>query len=90
MVILADVSDHPSGATVKEANMHKKITKTDAVIQLLRRSSGATIAQIQKSTGWQPQSVRAALTRLRKNKNWIERGANAKGVTVYRMPEGLA
>ncbi len=65
--------------------MPTKITKTDAVIRLLRRSSGATIAQLQKSTGWQPHSVRAALTGLRKKGHDVQRDKNAKGVTVYRI-----
>ncbi|MCB7129876.1 MAG: DUF3489 domain-containing protein, partial [Candidatus Brocadiales bacterium] len=37
--------------------MPAKTTKTAAVIRLLRRASGATIAQIQKATGWKPHSV---------------------------------
>ncbi len=65
--------------------MPAKTTKTDAVIRLLRRSSGATIAQLQKNTGWQPHSVRAALTGLRKKGHDIQRDKNAKDVTVYRI-----
>ena len=65
--------------------MPTKTTKTDAVIRLLRRPSGATIAQIQKTTGWQPHSVRAALTGLRKKGHDVQRDKNTKGVTVYRI-----
>lgn len=65
--------------------MPTKTTKTDAVLRLLRRPSGATIAQLQKITGWQPHSVRAALTGLRKKGHDIQRDKNAKGVTVYRI-----
>ena len=65
--------------------MPAKTTKTDAVIRLLRRSNGATIAQLQKATGWQPHSVRAALTGLRKKGNDVQRDKNAKDVTVYRI-----
>ena len=65
--------------------MPAKTTKTDAVIRLLHRSSGATIAQIQKATGWQPHSVRAALTGLRKKGHDVQRDKNPKGVTVYRI-----
>ena len=45
--------------------MATKTTKTDAVLKLLGRQQGATVAQLQKATGWQPHSVRAALTGLR-------------------------
>ena len=65
--------------------MPTKTTKIAAVIRLLRRPSGATIAQIQRTTGWKPHSVRAALTGLRKKGNDIQRDKDAKGVTVYRI-----
>ena len=65
--------------------MPTKPTKTAAVIRFLRRASGATIAQIQKATGWQSHSVRAALTGLRKKGHDVQRDKNAKGVTVYRI-----
>jgi len=65
--------------------MPVKPTKTDAVIRLLRRSSGATIAQLQKITGWKPHSIRAALTGLRKKGHDVQRDKNSKGVTVYRI-----
>ena len=65
--------------------MPTKPTKTAAVIRLLRRASGATIAQLQKATGWQPHSTRAALTGLRKKGHDVQRNKNAKGVTVYRI-----
>ena len=45
--------------------MATKTTKTDDVLKLLGRQQGATVAQLQKATGWQPHSVRAALTGLR-------------------------
>ena len=37
--------------------MATKTTKTDAVLKLLERKQGATVAQLQKATGWQPHSV---------------------------------
>ena len=67
--------------------MPAKSTKTAAVIRLLRRPSGATIVQLQKFTDWKPHSVRAALTGLRKKGHDVQRGKDAKGVTVYRIPK---
>ena len=49
----------------------KRPTEIDTVFKLLRRSNGATIAQLQKVTEWQPHSVRAALTGLRKREGRI-------------------
>ena len=44
-----------------------KKTKVDQVLDLMSRSSGASIEELQGSTGWQPHSVRAAITGLRKS-----------------------
>jgi|TARA_B100000315_G_C14011111_1_gene334528 predicted ArsR family transcriptional regulator len=71
-----------------EAIMPAKSTKTSTIIKLLRRSGGASIDQLQKAIGWQPHSIRAALTGLRKKGHHIERAKNAKGFTVYRVAKG--
>lgn len=34
---------------------------------LLGRPRGATMGQLQKTLGWQPQTIRAAISRLRKS-----------------------
>ena len=59
--------------------MATKATKTDAVLKLLGRQQGATVAQLQKATGWQPHSVRAALTGLRQEGSRHPAGAERKG-----------
>ena len=63
--------------------MSTKPTKIESILKLLRRSNGASIAQLQKATDWKPHSVRAALTGLRKKGHNIERDKDAKGVTRY-------
>ena len=65
--------------------MANKPTINDAILKLLRRPNGATIAQLQKATGWKPHSVRAALTGLRKKEHKIIREKNAKDITTYRV-----
>ena len=67
--------------------MSAKPTKIETILKLLRRPTGVSIDQLQKSTGWQPHSVRAALTGLRKKGHNIERDEDAKGVTRYRVAE---
>jgi|ERR1017187_435701 hypothetical protein len=37
-------------------------TKTAKVVDLLKRSGGATLSQIMKATGWQPHSVRGFIS----------------------------
>ena len=65
-----------------EADISAKSTKTITIRKLLRRPNGASIAQLQKVTGWKSHSVRAALTGLRKKGHNVTRGKDAKGVTV--------
>jgi DNA-binding MarR family transcriptional regulator len=59
-------------------------TKQATVIQLLRRKEGASLEEIAQVTEWQPHTVRAALTGLRKkghNLTKDKRGAE----TRYRI-----
>ncbi len=62
-------------------------TKQATLIDMMRTAAGAKIAQMGAKTGWQPHSVRAALTGLRKRGFAITREKNAAGVTVYRLAE---
>ena len=54
-----------NGARTKKTSKRAKpqpATKTEKIIQLLKRSSGTTIAELQKTTGWQAHSVRGFLS----------------------------
>jgi transcription initiation factor IIE alpha subunit len=64
-----------------------KQTKIAKVQALLERQQGAKLDAICKATGWQPHSVRAALSGLRKAGHVIERtsGDNKTGASVYRI-----
>ncbi len=53
----------------------RKETKTATIQRLLARKSGATLSSLQNATGWQPHSVRAALSTLRK-----------AGYTIDKLP----
>jgi predicted ArsR family transcriptional regulator len=61
-----------------------RLGKRDTILELLRRPKGAKIAELQKATGWQPHSVRAMLTGLRKRGIAIDRDTNAQSETVYK------
>ena len=67
-----------------EAKAPAKGGKTEAILKLMRRKQGATVPALQDATGWQPHSVRAALTGLRKKGIDIVRDKNGKGETIYR------
>ena len=66
----------------------KRPTRIDAVLKLLRRANGASIAELRKATGWQPHSVRAALTGLRKRDVEIVRSKDQAGTTRYAVKAG--
>ena len=63
----------------------KRPTKTETMLKLLRRENGASMAQLQKATGWQPHSVRAALSGLRKQGIEIVRSKDQAGTTRYAV-----
>lgn len=62
-------------------------SKSALVCRLLSRKAGADLAALQEATGWQPHSVRAALSTLRKAGYTIDRIAPKKegGAVSYRI-----
>ena len=46
----------------QEANAARDGSKTAQVLDLLKRSGGATMKELMKATGWQPHSVRGFLS----------------------------
>jgi len=62
-------------------------TKLGTILKHLSSKNGASLAALEKATGWQPHSIRAALTELRKRGHTIERSKDAKDVTIYRGVE---
>ena len=51
----------------KAASLKPAAPKRDRLEALLRRPKGATMAQLEKTLDWQPHTVRAAISRLRKS-----------------------
>ena len=62
----------------------ERVTKSAAVLELLARDDGATLAELIAATGWLPHTTRAALTGLRKKGHAIERSKRADQ-TCYRI-----
>jgi hypothetical protein len=62
-------------------------TKEALLIGMLRRPEGATIAQVIEATGWQPHTVRGAISGALKNKRGLDviSGKNEGGERVYRI-----
>ena len=62
----------------------KATTKAAMVTRILLREKGATLAEMSKTTGWQPHSCRAFLTGLRK-KGSILKEQRSDGQLAYRI-----
>lgn len=59
-------------------------SKTAAIIELLGRAEGASLAELVAVTGWQPHTTRSALTGLRKKGHPIAKDS-VEGVTRYAI-----
>ena len=81
-------SKHPilrgAKASLRSASNKTARTKTARLEALLSRARGATLAQLQKELCWQPHTVRAAVSRLRKAGHTIEL-EETKGRKAYRI-----
>lgn len=61
-----------------------KTNKKQAMLDLLRRPEGVTIAELEKATGWQQHSVRGALVNLKnKDKHPITNSKDENGPRLY-------
>lgn len=74
----------------KSTSTPPRETKTAVLRKLLSRKAGADLAALQSATGWQPHSVRAVISGLRKAGFRIDRADPAKsgGGAVYRITSG--
>ena len=70
----------------KKATAAKSRSKTEQVLNLLGRPSGASITEMMKSTGWQAHSVRGFLAgSLKKKGHAVASQLDEGGVRRYRL-----
>ena len=83
----SELTSSRSAVTHEPARRRSKpsITKRALIIGLLQRRKGASLVELTEATGWQPHSVRAALTGLRKQNVRIARTNAKQGGSVYRI-----
>ena len=72
------------GAAEKQTPCAFPFTKKEAVLNLLRDPEGTTLSAIVAATSWQPHTVRAVLTGLRKKGYSIEKSSQ-NGESSYRL-----
>ena len=78
----ADTGEAPAPSPASLAR--PRITKAGAVLELLGREEGATLADLIAATGWLPHTTRAALTGLRKKGHVLEKSKRGEQ-TCYRV-----
>jgi len=61
--------------------------KSDTLRRFLSRRHGATVAQLQRQLGWQPHTVRAAISRLRSSGLSVKTDRSGR-VGRYRVMSG--
>ena len=76
-------TERPKNQKVGASKQKAATGKAGTILGLLMRPRGARINELQKATGWQAHSIRAAITGLRKRGITITRSQD-DGVTVYR------
>ena len=85
---VAAAAEEPAAAPTAEARPRSREgTKEAQLVAMLRRPEGATIAQVMDATGWQPHTVRGAISGALKKKRGLnvtsEKGES--GERVYRI-----
>jgi DNA-binding transcriptional regulator PaaX len=60
-------------------------TKATLMREMLEGEGGASLDDLCKATGWQPHTVRAALSGLRKAGHAIDRTRDDAGKSIYRV-----
>jgi hypothetical protein len=81
----ANARNLESDARSNASSAFRPGTKQALLIDLLRRPEGATIAEIQHSTGWQPHTARAAITGLKKRSLRVTSAMRGDQRRAYRV-----
>ena len=63
----------------------RKSSKLDLMTDLLNRQEGASLAELAEVTGWQPHSVRGAMSGALKRKGLTVKSEVTDGVRRYRI-----
>lgn len=82
-------SDPAGTDTARAVGGKQKVTKSDAVLKLLKGGKGVTVAAMMAATGWQAHSVRGFLSGTVKKKMGlaISSEAGKDGVRRYRVQD---
>lgn len=76
--------DAPAEKPIGSTATPQATSKVARVLELLRRPSGASLAELASATGWLAHTTRAALTSLRKKGHRLDKN-EAEGATRYTI-----
>lgn len=81
------MSNQPKPVRIRKAT--KPATKIETLLKLIKRPRGATLAELQKATGWQAHSVRGAIsgTLRTKLRLVVSYEAHSKRGRIYCIPQ---
>ena len=81
-----------TGANAKSDPGNSKSTKANAILDLLKSKTGASIEDMTKATGWQSHSVRGFLSGTVKKRMGltVEKEPDKDGVRRYRITSSEA
>jgi len=82
---MTDTATTTSSTAAAPAPTPRRISNTTLVTKLLTRARGATIAEMQEVSSWQPHSARAFLSGLRKAGRTLVKEERKSGETSYRI-----
>ena len=74
-----------ANVTSKATPATPKVSKSAVVLKLLSRAKGATVAEVVAATGWQPHTVRAYFSGLRKKGSTLLREERKDSSHAYRI-----
>jgi hypothetical protein len=78
--------DTTAAPTPKPTKATGPVGKLGAIVELMRRPEGATVAQMSEATNWLPHSVRGALAgALKKKHKLLIKSDASEGGRIYRV-----
>jgi hypothetical protein len=73
-----------------EETQAPKVNKKKLMLEMLKRPEGASIAELEKATGWQPHSVRGSLVNLKNKDKHPITSTKEDGTRRYFLKEEAA
>jgi hypothetical protein len=80
-----NTASEPAPASTSPSSTGRPVTNSVVAKKLLARARGATIAELQAATCWQPHSARAFLSGLREAGRTLVKEERKSGETSYRL-----